>query len=176
MQYPPPPPQHYEWFVRLPLAQFIRIPPGAKSDPVYDNLVCTEEDQMLITTLILTLSESNPFTLIIQQEQLRKIGEQINHVHPFKFLGTIFSNPRLKLGMRNVMGNIFKAQGFLDGLAPSLTREASKGKLLQYLDKFAEEVGVDSTALKKLYENKNWSGSNWTHAEWEKIVWFLIES
>lgn len=169
------PAQHYEWMSPLPLAQIIRIPPGGQKDPSYSKLICTEEDKALISELISTLSESSKFSLLMKQSHLRQLGAQINHVHPFKFLGAIFSNPRLKIGMRNVFDDYFKRSGFMEGLGPSLTREASKNKLIQYLDEFAAEVNVDKNQLRSLFGNKNWSGSDWVTEDWEKLVRFLID-
>lgn len=172
----PPPPQHYEAIIHLPIAQIVRIPPGGQKDPAYKNLICTEEDKALIFELITTLSDNSKFTLLMKQSHLRQLGAQINHVHPFKFLGAIFSHPRLKTGMRNVFDDYFKRNGFMDGLGPSLSREASKGKLFQYLDDFAAEVNVSSTALKELFGSRNWAGPDWDTDDWEMLVRFLIES
>ena len=172
------PHHHHEYVLQLdiPLAAIIKIPAGEQRDPAYKNLICSDEDKALIFELITTLSDNSKFSLLMKQSHLRQIGVQINHVHPFKFLSTIFANSRLKACMGNIFDDYFKRNGFMDGLGPSLTREASKGKLNQYLKEFALEVNVPETELRELYGEKNWSGSDWETRDWEKLVRFLMES
>jgi hypothetical protein len=174
----PTPPKHQQYLMQLqlPLGAIVKIPKGGQTDAQYKSLICTDEDKALIFELITTLAENSKFTLLMKQSHLKQIGIQINHVHPFRFLGTIFSHPRLKACMRDIFDDYFKRGGFMDGLGPSLSREASKGKLSQYIEDFAQEVSVFGGALRQIYSNKEWSGSDWETKDWEKLVRFLIES
>lgn len=168
--------QHFQVELHLPLAGIIKIPTGNQGEVSYKNLICTDDDKAIIFEVISTLADNGKFDLLAKQRHLRRLEVQINHVHPFKFLGTIFSNPKLKARMIPVFDDFFKRAGFMDGLGPSLTREASKGKLLQYLDDFAMEVNVNSADIRTLYQNKDWNSSDWEMRDWEKLVRFLIDS
>lgn len=112
------------------------------------------------------MAENGKLSLLFKQSQLKEMGAQINHVHPLKFLSSIFADPYLKSCMAYVWDDYFKKNGFLDGLAPSLTREAEKGKLTQYLSEFAAEVGVKEADLRPYFDVK----------DWENLVLFLIQS
>ena len=68
--------------------------------------------------------------------------------------------------MYYVWNDHFKRNGFLDGLAPSLTREAEKGKLDQYLKDFAAEVGVTVENIRPYFDVR----------DWENLVLYLIHS
>ncbi|MBI3508977.1 MAG: hypothetical protein HY069_05035 [Chlamydiia bacterium] len=175
------PPQQYVQYL-LPahfqqLASIIKIPPAETSDSSYKSLLCTQEDKDMIDELITTLGENGKLALLTIQSDVRRLGAQINHVHPFKFLAVIFSTPRLKEHMKNnIFSDYFKRNGFMDGLGPSLSREALKGKLHPYIDDFAKEVNVSPDMLRQLFDNRQWSGSDWSNRDWEKLVYFLIES
>lgn len=147
-------------------ASIIKKPPEKTSDLSYKDLVCTEEDQKAIYKIISTMAQKGKLGLLLQQSSLREMGASINHVHPLKFLATIFKDPYLKSCMPIIWNDYFKRHGFLDGLAPSLTREAEKGKLQKHLPDFAKDVGVDEKDLKSYVEVHDWSN----------LVLFLMQS
>ncbi len=143
--------------VALPIASFIKKPPvDAGGDPSYKELVCTEEDQNNIAYIIQTMADNGKLSLLFKKSELNGIGARINHVHPFKFLGTVFSNENLKACMREIYKDYFKWNGFMDGLGPSLTIQADQGKLGQYLNDFAKETGVTSQELLGYIQSKDW--------------------
>jgi hypothetical protein len=154
-------------FVSTPMmASIIKKPPAKPTETPYKELVCTEQDKAYIYEIISTMAEYGKIHLIFKQSQLKEMGAQINHVHPLKFLSSIFSDSYLKSCMAHVWADYFKKNGFLDGLAPSLTRESEKGKLTQYLSEFAKEVGVKEESLRPYFEAR----------DWENLVLFLIQS
>jgi len=147
-------------------ASIIKKPPAKPTETPYKELVCTEQDKTYIYEIISTMAGNGKLSLLFKQSQLKEMGAQINHVHPLKFLSSIFANPYLKSCMAQVWDDYFKKNGFLDGLAPSLTREAEKGKLTQYLKEFSAEVGVKEEHLRPYFEAR----------DWENLVLFLIQS
>ncbi len=68
--------------------------------------------------------------------------------------------------MSYIWDDYFKRNGFLDGLGPSLFREAEKGKLDLYLEPFAKEIGLQKEDLKPYTD---------VH-DWENLVLYLIQS
>lgn len=142
----------------LPVDSFTKAPLAceAAEAPSYTELVCTEEDQNNIDYLIQTMATHRKLSLLLKKNELNGIGDKIYHVHPFKFLGTVFSNENLKACMREIYKDYFKWNGFMDGLGPSLTIQADQGKLGQYLNDFAKETGVTSQELLGYIQSKDW--------------------
>ena len=147
-------------------ASIIKKPPAKSVETPYKDLVCTEEDRANIYEIISTMAENGKLSLLFKQSHLKEIGAQINHVHPLKFLSAIFTDPHLKSCMYYIWDDYFKRNGFLDGLGPSLTREAEKGKLHQYLSDFATEVGASADNLRPYFDAQ----------DWENMVHYLIDS
>lgn len=139
------------------LASIIKIPPadGNKEVP-YKDLVCTETDQQNIAFIIQTMADNGKLSLLFKQSELKRIGAEINHVHPLKFLETIFSNPALKACMKEIHNDYFKWNGFLDGLVPSLTNHANQGKLGQYLKDFSMQTNGIPEEVDSYFKSKDW--------------------
>lgn len=144
----------------------IKKPPVKPTEMTYTELNCSEQDRNCIYEIISTMGEKGKLSLLFQQGHLRELGAQINHVHPLIFLSTIFSDAHLKSCMYYIWDDYFKRNGFLDGLAPSLTREAEKGKLNMYIGDFAKDIGVTPDAIQGYFDTR----------DWENLVLFLIHS
>lgn len=147
-------------------ASIIKKPPTKSTELAYKDLACTEADKANIYEIISTMAENGKLSLLFKQGHLKELGSQINHVHPLKFLSTIFSDAHLKSCMYYIWNDYFKRNGFMDGLGPSLGRESEKGKLNQYIGDFAKDVGVPAENLKPYFEAQ----------DWENLVLFLIQS
>ncbi len=143
-------------FSVIPLTgSIIRKPPAKPTEVLYKDLVCTEQDKANIFEIISTVAETSKLSLYFKQNQLKEKGAQINHLHPLKFLSTIFTNPYLKSSMYYVWDDYFKKNEFLGGLSPNLTREADKGRLNQYIHEFADELGVPAENLKPYFDARD---------------------
>jgi hypothetical protein len=162
--YPAPPPKHFHF--PLSFGSIIKLPLNPGLDVAYKDLVCTQQDQDTIIEIITTIADNNKFSLLFNQNHLRSIGAQVNHVHPFKFLTVGMGTPHLKNCYAVIFEDYFKKNGVMEGLIPSLTREAEKGKLEQYLAPFAEEMGVSPEDLRPFIQARDWEG----------LVLFLIGS
>lgn len=173
MHYPPPPPAHHfcidDLLTQL-LASILKFPPDRpQKETPYKDLVCTEQDKAIIYEIITTMARNSKLGLFMKSNHLRNLGAQINHVHALKFLATIFSNPELKACMPDIFDDHFKKGGLMDGLAPSLTRESEKGKLMMYLEDFSKEVGQhphNTPHIRNYFQSQ----------EWENLVKFLMKS
>lgn len=153
-------------YAQTPLASIIKIPNKEPTEVAYKDLVCTEQDKAAIFEIVTTMSENGKIALLLKQNHLRFLGAQINHIHPLKFLSTVFANPRLKVCMFDIFDDYFKRNGMMEGLGPSLSKEAEKGKLMQYLNEFAAEVNVSPDDLRGFFQSRDWEG----------MVRYLIES
>jgi hypothetical protein len=152
-------------FALIADASIIKFPPTKTEDLAYNDLVCTEQDKANIYEIIVTMAEKPKLKLLFIQDHLKQIGAQINHVHPLRFLGTIFSNSRLKESMFTIFDDYFKRNGFMDGLGPSLTNEAEKGKLDQYLNDFSMEVNASPNEIHPHFKSR----------DWESLVRYLMQ-
>lgn len=158
------------FLLALPMAgeaSIIKFPPGGgKVEAGYKDLVCTDQDKATIYEIITTIAENSKLSLLLKQSHLKQLGAQINHVHPLKFLSTIFANPRLKMCMYDIFNDYFKRNGFMDGLVPSLQKEAERGKLAVLLPEFATEVSAPADAIKPYVDAM----------DWDNLVRFLMQS
>ncbi len=140
------------------LASIIKIPPAKPADQPYEDLVCTEQDKLTITEIITAIGENGKLGLLFMQGYLRTLGVQVDHVHPLKFLAIVFSNMQLKIYMNDLFKDYFKRNGFMEGLAPNMTREQEKGKLQQYIPHFAKELNLPSEMLRPYFQSSDWEG------------------
>lgn len=147
-------------------ASIFKKKPEKQSKLAYGQLICTPEDVEKIHTIITAMGEKSKLALLFQKSELRELGNQITHVHPLKFLAVIFKDPQLKSHMQIVWNDYFKRNGFMEDLAPALSREAEAGKLDIYLDAFSKDVGVPKEHVKAYFD---------VH-DWENFVLYLIQS
>jgi hypothetical protein len=155
---PPHPPSHFVYALPSPfLASIFKIPPVVVVEK-YQDLVCTEQDRANIYDIISTIAKNNKLTLLLKQGYLNSLGAQISHVHPLKFLSTIFTNPELAEGMQDVFEDYFKRSHFMGGLQPHLDREAAKDKLEIFLPDFAAETQISLEKLRVCVREHNWEG------------------
>jgi hypothetical protein len=152
-------------------ASIIRVSPPAPANTCYKDLVCTPQHQACIHEIITMMADHSKFSLLVNQPHLKQLGVQVQHVHPLKFLSTIFLNPTLKNCMASIFDDYFKRNGFLgddlsDGLGPSLNRECDKGKIEPYLQDFANEMKVPIEQLRPYFAAR----------DWENLVRYLIQS
>jgi len=138
------------------VGSIIKFPPGGEKTQTYHDLICTDQDKAIIYELITTMAENRLLSLLLKKDHLEKIGEQINHVHPLKFLSTIFTNPRLKTCINDIFNDRFKKNGLMEGLGPSLEREARKGKLDPFIVDFSREVNVSPDSIRSYFQTRDW--------------------
>ena len=157
------------------IAGIIKIPPpdsssNAPSEMTFGELICTEADRENIAYIISTMAENGKLKLLFSyKSELKQRGAEINHVHPLRLLGVVFSDPYLKECMDRIYDDYFKWDGFLngegDGLIQSLQRHASQGRIEVYLNDFAKQVGADPEIVKGYAKS----------SDWENLVRYLLK-
>ena len=70
-------------------------------EPFY-SLSLTSKDQERIFKLISNMGTLSWPKLLLKKREMEKIGDQIDSVHPMRFLGAIFSNPHLAQCMQSI--------------------------------------------------------------------------
>jgi len=132
---------------------------GAKiSAPSYSHLSINDEEAKTIWHIVDTIADHNPIMLGLKRGDLEKQGEKLSRVHPLRFLGTIFTDPHLKVCMRDIRGSIFKWMGFMGGLEDQLEVELERGNLIPYLPGFCKAVGANPDQVEALVRKKDWRG------------------
>lgn len=125
----------------------------------------TADEASDIAYIVKTLSNSYLIDVKLKESTLKSRGSHIDHVHPYNFLVSIFTNQELIVCMRNLQGRSFVWKSFLDGLSNSLTEEKARDNLLQFTQDFAHRIRVDVNAfMPQIIAGK-----------WEKLVDILIK-
>lgn len=158
------PPSAYHATIPLPLAGIIKVVPRSEVAIPYADLVCSEEDKAHIIEIVTGVAENSWGSLLFNEAHFKKLGVQVNHVHPLKLLSLAVSTPQLKAYMATIFNDYFKRNGFMDGLGGSLTRESQKRALDQYIAPFASDVGVSADEIRPYFQSQ----------EWDSLVRFLM--
>ncbi len=95
-------------------------------------------------------------TLISKSTEMKRIGQEIRHVHPLKFLEYIFKHAALPAKMDAVQKNSLTWNPFVKGLSEKLQKEAQNlpGCILG----FARSVNVNTEDIKPFFARRNWAG------------------
>jgi len=131
---------------------------------IFNQLPMTEEEAKIIGKLIETIATNNPLVLGLNKASVEKMGTRIAHIHPLRFLGTIFSDPDLKEYMREIRDSIFKWGAFLKGLSEQMEAEANRNNLSSFTLGFCQVVGADPERIRGYFQKQ----------DWEKLLEYLI--
>ena len=164
---PPPPPNTTpivmeekicKAMIKNSFLSFIKIPTTPPPEK-YADLTCTREDTDKIVELITTIGSYGKIELLLHHnKRCRQIEAEIRHIHPFKFLGVIFSRPEMTKYMRHVHNDCFVWKKFIDGLSGNMKNEATKRRVYPFLKDFAKEVKAPEYELKVFIDRKDYEG------------------
>ncbi|KAG6559949.1 hypothetical protein RHABOEDO_000197 [Candidatus Rhabdochlamydia oedothoracis] len=99
-----------------------------------------EEDKKNISIIIKTMAEKGLLKLLLLQNDLEKKGDQVNYIHPLRFIGYIFSNEELKNCMRQIKTSRFKWNEFIKGFSHRMDEEYAVDNLIRFIPEFVEQV------------------------------------
>lgn len=148
----------YEDLAHLDEKQSVAEAVPAPVRNAYESLPITEEEKEKIGKIFITMSENNVFQLLFERKYLQRLGKEINHVHPMRFLGTAFSDRRVTHAIRSIKGSMFKWDGFIDGFAERLNEEYMANNINQYVDGLAEALRVDKVRMQAFIDKKDFEG------------------
>lgn len=134
-------------------------------ESAYQQLSISVTDKQNISSILTTMAENNVFKLLFQKKRLEKLGRDINHVHPIRFLGTVFSDQRLIHCMYEIRRSTFKWDGFLDGFSQRFKEEVKAGNVKPYIPGFAAALNIKAEDI-QAYINYN---------DFEGLVIYLME-
>jgi hypothetical protein len=139
-------------------ATIIKKPPTPIKEIAYCDLVFSEEDHKILKKVMFTTYDLNWLDLWAKQEEVYRLGGQINHLHPLKFISGIVNDPEIKFWVQSFWSDFLKRAGFLRGFVPNMNREAEKGMLHQHIEPFAKEVNIDPALIRPFFETRDWEG------------------
>ncbi len=129
-----------------------------QSNRPFHDLRLTPQDCQNISMLIKSMADLDFWTLLKKAKKIKKLGKQIEPVHPLRFLGWIFSNDELKRRIPKIKKSYFKWKEFIRGLFARLEIEASRGNMIPFIPGFAELVGCSQVVIEEKIINSDWAG------------------
>ena len=130
--------------------------PADTQDPFYQ-LPLLEEDKKNIQIIIKTMAEKGLVKLLLERRYLEKKGDQVNYIHPLRFIGYIFSDEKLKNCMRQIKTSRFKWNEFIKGFSRRMDEEYTLDNLIRFIPEFVEQVHVQHPErIESFIRKKSW--------------------
>jgi hypothetical protein len=121
------------------------------------NVELTQSEKNDLSFIINTMGMSSLATIAANRGNLKKAGERINHLHPFRFLEGIFTDEQMKVSMHALQNRGWVYGEFFKGLKPSFEEEYAKGNIKkEYIDDFAKRVGIDPKLIYDSIDKQQW--------------------
>ncbi len=109
--------------------------------------------------IVSSLADKSLITIALIKGDLEAAGDRIDHVHPLRFLMTVFTDEEMKVGVRNIRGRGWIWNHFVSGLKESLVTEMHLGNLTDdFIHHFAETVELDVNRIYPYVQTHNWDG------------------
>lgn len=117
----------------------------------------TPEEKNDIRYIVTTLANKSLIAIALAKSDLEAAGDRIDHIHPLRFLMTVFSDEELKVGIRNIRGRGWIWSHFVGGLKESLSTEARIDNMRnEFVYHFAQSVKIDSKIIIPPVSQQKW--------------------
>lgn len=122
------------------------------------NASVSKQEKQDISYIVNTLSKASIISLGTSRSSLKKAGDRIDHVHPLRFLMTVFCNEELKAGIAGIRSRgAWIWDEFVSGLTGSLGEEAQRNNLKsEFISDFARRVNIDVRQITPALEQGQW--------------------
>lgn len=118
----------------------------------------SKQEKKDLAYIITTLANDSLLSIGTSKSSLKKAGDRIDHLHPFRFLSTVFNDEELKAGVHAIRDRGgWTWEGFIDGVTGSLKDEAARDNLLQFAPDFAQKINIDLSLIMPSLERGKWS-------------------
>jgi hypothetical protein len=113
-----------------------------------------KKDMIYILT---ALAYDSLISIGLSSSSINKAGDRIDHLHPYRFLMTIFTDQELIAAVHAIRdrGGL-PWSGFLDGITGSLTEEMAKDNVLQFTKDFAKKIKIDAALIFPSLKQEKW--------------------
>jgi hypothetical protein len=118
----------------------------------------TESEKKDLHFIMKTMATKSLTSLLKYKSQLEAAGERIDHIHPLRFLETVFSDEELKVYLHNIRkGNSWIKGEFFKGIKNSLQEEMNLGNLTdEMVFDFCFQFEIDPNLLLGHIHNHKW--------------------
>jgi len=131
------------------------------------NQPVTKKEKQDLSYIINSLSQDSLISLAKSKSSLKKTGDRIDHLHPLRFLITVFTSEELKAGVHGIRDRGWVWDEFLSGLTGSLSTESSKNNMKnEYILDFAQRVKIDPNLILPSIQQ----------GQWKNFIHILIDS
>lgn len=118
----------------------------------------TEQEKKEIRYIITTLAQNSLTSLANSKSSLKRAGERIDHIHPLRFLSTVFSNEELKVGVHAIRDRgSWIWDEFIGGLTKSLKEESVRQNMsIEFIQDFATTLKIDPSLILPQIQGGRW--------------------
>jgi L-rhamnose mutarotase len=123
------------------------------------NIPISDSEKSSIKFVVSTLSQGVPNT-VVHSFKLLRIKSEILHVHPLRFLMTIFSDEEAKAQMKNLAKSDYCWKEFVKGVAESSKEEIEKDNIRpEHIQDFLEtlEISQHFDKYHQFFKNQKWN-------------------
>lgn len=120
------------------------------------NAAITHNEKKDLRFILRSLAHHSLIKISWNSSSIKKAGDRLEHLHPFKFLESIFTDSELSDCVARIKGRSWVWKEFLDGITDSLHKESSCGNLKGYLKEFAERLHIDIKELQPSFYRQRW--------------------
>lgn len=118
----------------------------------------TQKEAEIVHELLTTLAYQNYIKIGTKRTSLTKTGDQIENLHPLKFLQYVFTNDELIVAMRNIRNRMIWSE-FIGPVLESLQKEANLGNITSdQVHDLALRVKLDYNLIQAPIHAQNWNG------------------
>lgn len=118
----------------------------------------TDQEKKDLSYILKTLANASLAKIAKERSNIKKTGDRLENLHPFKFMEIIFTDEELKVCIRNLQGRSWVWGEFRDGLTNSLAKESAVDNIKpDHIQNLANTIRVDVNIITPLVESKNWS-------------------
>ncbi len=117
----------------------------------------TYEEMVDIRYIVTSLANKPLLSIALIKSDLEAAGDRIDHLHPLRFLMTVFTDEELKVGIRNIRGRGWVWKHFVGGLKNCMSTESRIGNMCdEHIIHFSDVVQVDPENALELVSTHQW--------------------
>lgn len=118
----------------------------------------TNEEKADIRYIVTTIANKSLISIALIKNEIEEAGDRIDHLHPLRFLMTVFSDEELKAGVRNIRGRGWLWNHFTGGIKESLSTEANIDNLkeIEHVAHFAQTLNLDPNIILPAIRQQRW--------------------
>lgn len=115
------------------------------------------EEKNDIAYIVNTMGMSSLAKIAKAKSSLKSAGARIDHIHPLRFLGTVFADDKMKASMRSLYKRSWVWDEFFDGIKDSLNEETDRGTMkAEYVLDFTTNLNLSYEEVQGFILQRKW--------------------